>query len=111
MGASTREEMSVRHHDVDFVRRAWRGPGQLDVVPRRPIFVLSENMTPESWMTIVNCNRHLMTDDAEGLRYILNLHGTDTMAFTASAMGYQLSDTEVPIGLTGSTDPASDKRC
>lgn len=58
----------------------------------------STNMQPEQWMELAGMIRK------EYGRYdgVVILHGTDTMAYTASALSFLLQDISLPIMLTGS---------
>ncbi|HMB54876.1 MAG TPA: type I asparaginase [Thermoanaerobaculia bacterium] len=66
----------------------------------------SSNMTPADWLRIarVLAARH---DDFDGFVVI---HGTDTMAFTASALSFILHDFKKPVVLTGSMIPLEETR-
>ena len=58
----------------------------------------SSNMHPSDWLVMADCVR----DSAARSDAIVMLHGTDTMAWTASALSYLLNDVPVPVVLTGS---------
>lgn len=58
----------------------------------------SSNMHPSDWLVMADCVR----DSAARSDAIVMLHGTDTMAWTASALSYLLNDVSVPVVLTGS---------
>ena len=63
------------------------------------LFMLdSSNMQPEEWsilaQKIYDCRR--MYDG------IVIIHGTDTLAYTASALSFALQHIEIPVVLTGS---------
>lgn len=61
----------------------------------------SANATPASWQAIVdNVRTHRATADA-----FVVLHGTDTMAYTASALSYALAGLPQPIIMTGAQRP------
>ena len=64
----------------------------------------SSNMQPEQWQTIA---RHIFArkDSFEG---IVVSHGTDTMAYSASAVTFMLPNIDVPVVFTGSQLPLSD---
>ena len=64
----------------------------------------SSNMQPEQWQTIA---RHIFArkDEFEG---IVISHGTDTMAYSASAVTFMLPNIDVPVVFTGSQLPLSD---
>ena len=61
----------------------------------------SSNMTPEFWVDIANIIEKKYND------YIgfVVLHGTDTMAYTASALSFMFKNLSKPIVLTGSQLP------
>lgn len=61
----------------------------------------STNATPEDWQ---NIGRDIVAryDDYDGF---VVLHGTDTMAFTASALSYMLQGLRKPVIVTGSQIP------
>ena len=58
----------------------------------------SSNMHPSDWLAMANGVR----DCAACSDAVVMLHGTDTMAWTASALSYLLDDVSVPVVLTGS---------
>lgn len=61
----------------------------------------SANVRPEQWQGIATAITALY-DDFDGF---VVLHGTDTMAFTASALSFLLSELGKPVILTGSQLP------
>ena len=61
----------------------------------------SSNMHPDDWARIARCVLE-RRDKADGF---LILHGTDTMAYTASALSYMLLGFDRPVVLTGSMHP------
>ncbi|MBP3427467.1 MAG: asparaginase [Clostridia bacterium] len=58
----------------------------------------STNMSPECWLAIAACVRKHY-EDYDG--FVIT-HGTDTMAYTASALSYLIQQSAKPIVLTGS---------
>lgn len=66
----------------------------------------SSNMTPEDWQKIVN-DIQKNYDSYDGF---IILHGTDTMAFTASALSFMLENLAKPIIVTGSQIPLTELR-
>lgn len=69
-----------------------------------PLFSIdSANMQPEEWCEIGRC----VFKHAAGHTGVVITHGTDTMAYTASALSYMLSGLPLPVVLTGSQLPAS----
>lgn len=66
----------------------------------------SSNMTPRQWRDIA---RDLAAHYADYDAFIV-LHGTDTMAYTASALAFMLEDLAKPVILTGSQIPLCEIR-
>lgn len=66
----------------------------------------SSNMAPADWLEIAGAVRR------QHARYdgFLVLHGTDTMAYTASALSFMLEELRKPVLLTGSQIPLSETR-
>jgi len=66
----------------------------------------SSNITPEDWYRISeDIKSHY--DEFDGF---IVLHGTDTMAYTASALSFMLEDLSKPVIVTGSQIPWSQMR-
>jgi len=72
-----------------------------DITVRDVMCLDSSNMRPEEWQEIA---RHIF-DSREGFDGIVVSHGTDTMAYTASAVTYMLPNIDVPVVFTGSQLP------
>ncbi len=68
-------------------------------VERTPLLD-SANMTPADWESIA-----LDCLDIEGLAGLIIIHGTDTLAYTASALAYLLAGISIPVIITGSQQP------
>ncbi len=66
----------------------------------------SSNMSPSNWLSIAEVIRDRW-DDFDGF---LVVHGTDTMAFTASALSFMLDPIDKPVVLTGSQIPLAETR-
>ena len=61
----------------------------------------SSNMTPRVWVDIAN----IIEREYEKYDGFVVLHGTDTMAYTASALSFMLEGLSKPVVLTGSQLP------
>jgi L-asparaginase len=61
----------------------------------------SSNMTPARWTDISHC----IADRYQDYDGFVVLHGTDTMAYTASALSYMLENLTKPVVFTGSQLP------
>ena len=65
----------------------------------------SSNIRPEEWQKIA---RHIFRE-RKGFDGIVVSHGTDTMAYTASAVTFMLPDIDLPVVFTGSQLPLADE--
>ncbi|WP_103019091.1 asparaginase [Salinibacter altiplanensis] len=66
----------------------------------------SANMTPDDWLQIAEAIRSRF----EAYDGFLVVHGTDTMAFTASALAFMLHPLDKPVLLTGAQLPLDETR-
>ena len=75
-----------------------------DIIVRDAMCLDSSNIRPEEWQLIA---REIF-ENRTGYDGIVVSHGTDTMAYTASAVTYMLPDIDLPVVFTGSQLPLSD---
>ena len=75
-----------------------------DITVRDVMCLDSSNMRPEEWQLIARD----VFEGREGYDGIVVSHGTDTMAYTASAVTYMLPNIDVPVVFTGSQLPLAD---
>lgn len=61
----------------------------------------STNMTPAHWTMIVDAVRQ----DYDAYDGFVVLHGTDTMAYTSSALSYMIQNSNKPLVVTGAQKP------
>jgi L-asparaginase len=66
----------------------------------------SANMTPSDWVKIA---RRIEAEYADHAGFVV-IHGTDTMAYTASALAFLLQGLSKPVVLTGSQIPLCEVR-
>jgi L-asparaginase len=66
----------------------------------------SSDMSPRLWTDMV----HIIADNYDRFDGFVVLHGTDTMAYTASALSFMLEDLSKPVVLTGSQLPIGQLR-
>ena len=78
--------------------------GYYDITVRDAMCLDSSNIRPEQWQQIA---RHIFAavNDFDG---IVVSHGTDTMAYTASAVTFMLPGVQIPVVFTGSQVPLAD---
>ena len=75
-----------------------------DITVRDIICLDSSNITPEEWQLIARS----IFESRQGFNGIVVSHGTDTMAYTASAVTFMLPGIDLPVVFTGSQLPLSD---
>ena len=66
----------------------------------------SSDMSPMQWTELSHC----IADHYDGYDGFVVLHGTDTMAYTASALSYMLANLTKPVIFTGSQLPIGQLR-
>ncbi|MFT5708406.1 MAG: L-asparaginase [Oceanospirillaceae bacterium] len=66
----------------------------------------SSNAQPSDWLNIAEC----ITENYRDFSAFIVLHGTDTMAYTASALHHILGDRIKPVIVTGSQIPLCEAR-
>src|SRR5262249_17502793 len=66
----------------------------------------SSDVGPEDWSTIARA----VDEGRDGVGGVVILHGTDTMAFTASALAFALVNLDRPVVLTGAQRPLAAHR-
>ncbi len=81
-----------------------------DIEAEQLLDILSENMMPSYWEKIaIAVHKELLRDEVSG---VVVAHGTDTMAYTASAIAFAIQDMNKPVVFTGaqrsSDRPSSD---
>ena len=64
----------------------------------------SSNITPEEWQQIARA----VFENRAGFDGVVVSHGTDTMAYTASAVTFMLPNIDLPVVFTGSQLPLAD---
>ena len=75
-----------------------------DISVRDVMCLDSSNIRPEEWQLIA---RHIF-EDRQNYDGIVVSHGTDTMAYTASAVTFMLPNIDLPVVFTGSQLPLAD---
>lgn len=88
------------NHISDEVPELHKIPYQLETLFfKHPID--SSNVTPETWIKLAN----LIEDNYNNYDGFVVLHGSDTMAYSASALSFMLKNLNKPVVFTGSQLP------
>ncbi|MGR8942579.1 MAG: asparaginase [Gammaproteobacteria bacterium] len=67
-----------------------------------PIRILSENLAPTAWPVIIEAIEARQPERYDG---VIVTHGTDTLAYTAAALGFYFHGLKVPVLLVSSDYP------
>ena len=95
----------LQPHRSDVMEREIRQLGTYyDITVKDVMCLDSSNIRPAEWQLIA---RRIFEDRA-GFDGIVISHGTDTMAYTASAVTFMLPDIDLPVVFTGSQLPLAD---
>ena len=74
--------------------------GAFDLVEAKPL-IDSSNLLPSQWPQIAQ----LVLDEAERYSGVVVIHGTDTLAYTASILSFVCGGLDIPLVVTGSQKP------
>jgi L-asparaginase len=80
---------------------------QIEFETVQPLNILSENLVPEDWITMIS---ELENIDYSLYQGIIITHGTDTLPFTAAALSLSCKGIPLPIVLIASNFPLNDPR-
>ena len=92
-------------HLLQFVPELRQFNMQIDVHQFNPP-IDSSDMSPQLWTDL----SHVIADNYDQYDGFVVLHGTDTMAYTASALSYMLENLTKPVIFTGSQLPIEQLR-
>ena len=74
-----------------------------ELIPIAPLTMLSENAQPSHWTTLTNViKEQLKTNEYQG---VIVTHGTDTLAFGATALAFSLAGVSIPVVFVSSDKP------
>ncbi len=68
----------------------------------QPLQILSENLAPPAWQSLITAIESAQPELFDG---IIITHGTDTLAYTACALGFYFNASKIPILLVSSDYP------
>ena len=92
-------------HLIDNVPKVKMLDYEIDNIQFEPP-IDSANMSPEHWRSIARA----IEENIDAYDGFVVLHGTDTMAFTASALSFMLENLQKPVIITGSQLPVGEVR-
>jgi len=88
-------------------RQHYPDPQQLVFKTIQPLNLLSENLAPAAWKTLIAAIEAEQPAQYDG---IIVTHGTDTLSYTAAALGLYFHALNVPVLLVSSDYPLDDSR-
>ena len=92
------QRSSIMERELDQLRSYY------DITVKDVMCLDSSNICPEEWQLIAGA----IFENRRGFDGIVVSHGTDTMAYTASSVTFQLPGIDVPVVFTGSQLPLTD---
>lgn len=99
LASSHSEEGLVPQLDSKYIFSRLEGMAKDYHIETLDLFSLdSSNVQPEEWQILADA----VYDNLDHYDGIIIIHGTDTMAYTASALSYMLLNVSKPVVLTGS---------
>lgn len=95
------------HYTVEKILEVIHPEARRHVIRGKTVMNIdSSNMTPGNWLVIARA----IEEEYDAYDGFVITHGTDTMAYTASALSYLLENLNKPVVLTGSQFPLTDSR-
>ena len=87
---------------LQLFNQRFAAAGQINFKTLQPVQILSENLHPQHWQTIINA---IEAEDLSQFDGIIITHGTDTLAFSASALGLYFNQLSIPLLMVSSDLP------
>ncbi|MBS3952095.1 MAG: asparaginase [Methylomicrobium sp.] len=92
---------------IDLYRKTQDAEQAIQFKCLQPLQLLSENLHPCVWTTLIKA---VEAEHPEQWAGIIITHGTDTLAYTAAALGFYFNKITVPLLLVSSDYPLDDNR-
>ena len=92
---------------LELFQQHCKNPEDFHFSTVQPIQLLSENLAPCIWQTLIEAIEVMEPDRYDG---IIITHGTDTLAYTAVALSFYYNAIKLPMLLVASDYPLSDPR-
>lgn len=101
-GKRTTDAESAKYKIISEFRKSDSPFSGVEFDTVMPLDTLSENMTFQKWDILLDELRKVESDKYNG---IIILHGTDTLAYTASLLSLVMSEKNLPVCLVSSHSP------
>ena len=87
---------------LELFNQRYQNSAAIDFSTLQPLQILSENLHPGDWKTLIDAIESENLDTFDG---IIVTHGTDTLAFSAAALGVYFNYLQKPILMVSSNLP------
>jgi L-asparaginase/Glu-tRNA(Gln) amidotransferase subunit D len=87
---------------IQQFQQRYKNNHQINFKTIQPLQVLSENLAPAAWESLITAIEMEVTDHIDA---IIVTHGTDTLAFTSAALSFYFNQCKQPILLVSSDHP------
>jgi L-asparaginase/Glu-tRNA(Gln) amidotransferase subunit D len=101
-GGTINTESSTSFKLIRLFQQHYQNHRQIHFDTLQPIQILSENLAPAAWKTMIEAIETARPDQYDG---IIMTHGTDTLAYTACALSFYFNQIKTPILLVSSDYP------
>ncbi|MFI3178194.1 MAG: asparaginase domain-containing protein, partial [Methylococcaceae bacterium] len=98
---------SASYQLLELFQQYCQNSQQVNFSTVQPLQMLSENLAPCVWQTLINAIEAMQPERYDG---IIITHGTDTLAYTAAALSFYFNAIKIPVLLVASDYPLSDPR-
>lgn len=98
---------SASYQLLELFQQHCQNSQQVNFSTVQPLQMLSENLAPCVWQTLINAIEAMQPERYDG---IIITHGTDTLAYTAAALSFYFNAIKIPVLLVASDYPLSDPR-
>jgi L-asparaginase/Glu-tRNA(Gln) amidotransferase subunit D len=92
----------ARYCLLELFREQYARHACVEFEVRQPVQILSENLQPVVWGRLINA---IEAEDLNGYAGVIVLHGTDTLAYTATALAMYFNHLSIPLLLVSSNYP------
>ncbi len=92
---------------LQLFQQHYKNHQQIHFCTIEPLRILSENLVPCVWQTLITAIEAEQSEQYDG---IIITHGTDTLAYTAAALGFYFNALKIPMLLVSSDYPLDDAR-
>jgi len=101
-GGTINTDSSTAFKLIQLFQQRYEDHRQIHFDTIQPLQILSENLAPRAWKTLIEAIEAARPDRYDG---IIITHGTDTLAYTACALSFYFNSAKTPMLLVSSDYP------